>query len=130
MEQGITMFTLGVADLVASVDFYENKFDWKRSAMSQDNMIAFELGGIILSFFPRGELAKDANIHAEGSGFRSFTIAHSLTVEQAVDDLFAELKCKGVSVVKEPEKVFWDGYSGYIADSDGNLWEIAYNPFM
>ena len=37
---------------------------------------------------------------------------------------------KGVAIIKSPEKVFWGGYSGYIADPDGNLWEIAFNPFL
>jgi uncharacterized glyoxalase superfamily protein PhnB len=25
--------------------------------------------------------------------------------------------------------VFWGGYSGYFADPDGHLWEVAWNPF-
>jgi uncharacterized glyoxalase superfamily protein PhnB len=36
----------------------------------------------------------------------------------------------GVAIIKEPQKVFWGGYSSYIADPDGFLWEIAYNPFL
>jgi uncharacterized glyoxalase superfamily protein PhnB len=32
--------------------------------------------------------------------------------------------------VKPPQKAFWGGYSGYFADPDGYLWEIAFNPFM
>lgn len=47
------MLTLGVTDLILCSDFYENKFGWKRSPMSQGNMIAFELDGIILALFPR-----------------------------------------------------------------------------
>jgi uncharacterized glyoxalase superfamily protein PhnB len=31
-------------------------------------------------------------------------------------------------MVKVPEHVFWGGYSGYVADLDGHLWELAYNP--
>ena len=36
----------------------------------------------------------------------------------------------GARLVKKPEKVFWGGYSGYFADPDGYLWELAYNPMM
>ncbi|EJF08625.1 VOC family protein [Pontibacter sp. BAB1700] len=53
-----------------------------------------------------------------------------MSSEKEVDDLVAELAGKGVRVLKQPEKVFWGGYSSYIADPDDNLWEIAYNPFM
>ena len=130
MEQRITMISLGVADLELSIEFYENKLRWKRSAMSQGDLIVFELNGIILGLYPRDELAKDANIDNAGSGFRGFAIAHNLSSIELVDDLFEELENKGVAVVKKPEKVFWGGYSGYVADPDGNLWEIAYNPFM
>jgi uncharacterized glyoxalase superfamily protein PhnB len=31
--------------------------------------------------------------------------------------------------LKRPEKVFWGGYSGYYADPDGHVWELAKNPF-
>ena len=26
------------------------------------------------------------------------------------------------------QEVFWGGYTGYFADLDGQLWEVAYNP--
>jgi uncharacterized protein len=50
--------------------------------------------------------------------------------EKDVDELIQELKNKGVKIIKKPQKVFWGGYSSYIADPDDNLWEIAYNPFL
>ena len=130
MEQRITFLTLGVKDLKVSIDFYENKFGWQRSEASSENMIVYNLNGLLLSLYPREELAKDANMSPDGEGFRGFTMAHNLNSEQEVDNLFKELKAKNVRIVKAPEKVFWGGYSGYIADPDGNLWEIAYNPFL
>jgi len=36
----------------------------------------------------------------------------------------------GAKLVKAPEKVSWGGYSGYFADPDGHLWEVAHNPFF
>ena len=35
----------------------------------------------------------------------------------------------GATPLKAPEKVFWGGYSGYYADPDGHVWEVAQNPF-
>jgi hypothetical protein len=32
-------------------------------------------------------------------------------------------------LVKPGQRVDWGGYSGYFADPDGFLWEIAHNPF-
>ena len=31
-------------------------------------------------------------------------------------------------IAKEPQRVFWGGYSGYFTDPNGYYWEVAYNP--
>ena len=46
-----------------------------------------------------------------------------------MDQAFALALEAGAKKVKPPEKVFWGGYSGYFADPDGHLWELAHNPF-
>jgi len=130
MEQRIAIITLGVADLHVSADFYENMLGWKRSAMSSENIIFFELNGILLSLYDREALAEDATVDFAGNGFKGFTLAHNLGSEAEVDNLINDLRNKGVKIVKEPQKVFWGGYSSYFADPDGNLWEVAFNPYL
>lgn len=130
MEQRLTFITLGANDLDASVDFYENKFGWKRSEMSQDHIVLFELNGIILSVYSRIELADDAMVEPFGNGFKGFTLSYNVKSEKEVDDIIEDLRGKGVKIVKEPQKVFWGGYSSYVSDPDGTLWEIAFNPFL
>jgi uncharacterized protein len=130
MEQRITFMTLGVKDLKASIDFYENKFGWERSAMSNEDLILYGLNGIHMALYQRDELAKDATVDPAGDGFKGFTISHNVWSEKEVDDLINTLRNNGVQIIKEPQKVFWGGYSSYIADPDGNLWEIAYNPYL
>ena len=130
LDHRITFITLGVKDLQTSIDFYENCFGWKKSEMSSDNMVLFTLNGIHLALYPREALAEDALVSHEGMGFKGFTLAHNLWSEAEVDLAIEALREKGVTIVKEPQKVFWGGYSSYIADPDGFLWEIAYNPFL
>lgn len=130
MEQRLTFFTLGVRDLKTSIDFYESKFGWTRSEMSNNDIAFFQLNGIYLSLYPKEELAKDATVPFEGKGFPGFSLSYNTRSEQEVDDLINALRSKGVRIVKEPQKVFWGGYSSYIADPDGYLWEIAFNPFL
>lgn len=31
-------------------------------------------------------------------------------------------------MAKELQRAFWEGFSGYLADPDGYLWEVVYNP--
>ncbi|MBB6610396.1 VOC family protein [Pontibacter sp. Tf4] len=130
MEQRITLITLGVKNLQRSRDFYINTFGWKPLETSTESIVFFQLNGIQLALFPQESLADDAGVPADGSGFRGFSLAHNVRSEKEVDELVALLEAKGVRVLKHPEKVFWGGYSSYIADPDDNLWEIAYNPFM
>jgi uncharacterized glyoxalase superfamily protein PhnB len=130
MEQRMTFITLGVEDLNQSIDFYENKFGWKRSELSNESIIFYDLNGTHLALYDREELAKDVNVDPLGNGFRSFTMAYNTRSEKEVDDLIENLRKQGVQVIKEPQKVFWGGYSSYIADPDGNLWEIAFNPYL
>jgi catechol 2,3-dioxygenase-like lactoylglutathione lyase family enzyme len=130
MPQRITLITLGVADLKKSREFYENKFGWTALPNSSDDIVFFQLNGLQLSLFPAHALAEDAGVVGTGSGFKKFSLAINLRSEKEVDELFTQLKSKGVKTIKDPQKVFWGGYSSYVADPDDNLWEIAYNPYM
>lgn len=129
MEQRVTIIGLGVKNLKASTLFYEIKMDWKKMASSTNDITFFQLNGILLSLYPREKLAEDAQVDASGNGFKAFTLAYNTRSKEEVDALFEQLEKKGVKIVKPPEDVFWGGYSGYIADLDDNLWEIAFNPF-
>ena len=130
MEQRLTIIGLGVGNLATSNAFYEEKFGWKKLPSSNENISFFQLNGILLSLYPREKLAEDAQVSHEGTGFNAFSIAYNTRTKEEVDEVISTLKAKGVKVVKAPEEVFWGGYSGYIADPDDNLWEIAYNPYL
>jgi uncharacterized glyoxalase superfamily protein PhnB len=130
MDQRLTIITLGVSDLKKSIEFYEHNFGWKRLSSSTENIAFFSLNGIQLALFDKGELAKDATVDNDGKGFKGITIAYNTRSEVEVDEIIKRLKAKGVKIVKEPGKVFWGGYSSYISDLDGNLWEIAFNPYL
>ncbi len=130
MEQRLTIITLGVTDLKKATHFYQSKFGWKKSNSSNEHISFFTLNGILLSLYKQEELAEDAGVDANGNGFKGFTMAYNTTSEKEVDRLIEKLRDKGVEIVKEPQKAIWGGYSSYIADLDGNLWEIAFNPYL
>jgi catechol 2,3-dioxygenase-like lactoylglutathione lyase family enzyme len=76
MEQRVSIITLGVADLHRSRDFYE-RLGWRRSMAQAEGVVFFQAGGMALALYPRQELAKDANIAAEGQGFSGMSIAYN-----------------------------------------------------
>ena len=129
MKQKLSIVTLGVESIAKSKEFYEGILGFKPTKDSNDDVVFYDMGTMQLGLFQWEELAKDASVDKEGNGFRRFSIAHNEPDKKAVDALFVELKEKGVQIIKEPEDVFWGGYSGYFADPDGHLWEVAYNPF-
>jgi uncharacterized glyoxalase superfamily protein PhnB len=121
------MVTLGVADVARSTSFYES-VGWRRSSASQDDITFFSMQGSALGLFRREALADDAGVSAVGSGFRGVTLALNCADRAEVDAVFVEWVAAGAEPVKQPEAVFWGGYSSYVADPDGHLWEIAHNP--
>ena len=131
MEQHINYITLGVADLAESRRFYREVFCWQETADSNENIAFFQAGNaLLLALFGKAALAHDAQIPEQSSGFPRFTLAHNVGSEAEVDSLFAGFAAKNTNIIKAPQKVFWGGYSGYLADPDGFLWEIAFNPFL
>ena len=131
MEQHINYITLGVADLAESRRFYRDVFGWQETADSNENIAFFQAGNaLLLALFGKAALAHDAQIPEQSSGFPRFTLAHNVGSEAEVDALFAGFAAKNANIIKSPQKVFWGGYSGYLADPDGFLWEIAFNPFL
>ena len=130
MNQRLHLVTLGVRDFEKSKKFYEETLGWKPASASNGDVAFFQAGGVVFAIYPREKLAEDALTSAMGSGFAGFTLAHNAKSESEVDEIIADLKSKGVKIVKEPQKVFWGGYSSYFADPDGYLWEVAYNPFF
>lgn len=127
MEQRVSLITLGVSDLARSTAFYEG-LGWKRSMRNAGGVAFFQTGGMALALWPRGELAKDAGIKADGGGFTSFALAHNTRDRAEVDRVLIEAQSAGGRIVRPGKDAFWGGYTGYFADPDGFLWEVAWNP--
>ena len=130
MKQHLHLITLGVKDFKRSYEFYTKTIGWQPAIASQEDVAFFQTSGVVFAIYPRERLAEDALVSPEGSGFSGITLAYNAQSETEVDAIIADLKVKGVKIVKEPQKVFWGGYSSYFADLDNYLWEVAYNPFF
>lgn len=130
MRQKLTIITLGVNDLERSREFYQHGLGWEPSKASQDGIVFFDLGGVGLALYPMDELAKDATTSAKRSGFSGITLAHNARSVEEVDAVLQKAEQAGAKITKKAQKVFWGGYSGYFADPDGHLWEVAWNPFI
>lgn len=129
MKPRISMLTLGVRDLAASIRFYEQGLGLPRME-SPPEVAFFTLNGTWLALYGRDALAGDAGVAPDGSGFSGIAIAHNVDSEAAVDAVLDEAVAAGAKRVKPGQKTDWGGYAGYFADPDGYLWEVAHNPLF
>jgi hypothetical protein len=127
-EPRLSIVTLGVTDLEKARKFYE-ALGWTASPASQGDIVFFQLGGMALALYPRDALAEDACVDAEGGGFQGITLAYNVRSKQEVAVLLNVAEAAGGKILKPAQDVFWGGHSGYFADVDGHLWEVAWNPY-
>ena len=129
MDQRVSLITLGVADLDRACAYYA-ALGWRKAEESQPEIAFYQLQGQVLGLFPLTELAKDQGREEARLGLGAMALAHNLSNPEAVDCAYAQALAAGATGVKAPEKVFWGGYSCYVADPDGHVWEYAHNPFF
>ena len=125
--QRVTLVTLGVADLAAARAFYA-RLGWREHGATE-GVAFYQMNGMALALFGRDDLAKYQGRAGAVLGTGAMTLAQNFPTEAAVDAAYAAALAAGGTALKPPAKVFWGGYSGYWADPDGHVWEVAMNPF-
>lgn len=125
--KSITLITLGVADLERSRAFYA-ALGWQAHTV-EAGIVFIQLAGQVLALFGIDGLADDMKAPRGSLGHGAATLARNFGSEAEVDAAFDLALSAGAKPLKPPEKVFWGGYSGYFADLDGHVWEVATNPF-
>ena len=129
MHSHISILTLGVANVERATRFYE-RLGFAASGAGNEHVTFFKSHGVVLGIFGRAALADDAQVADSAPGFSGVSIAHNVASPADVDRVIAEAVAAGATLKKPGQKVFWGGYSGYFADPDGHLWEVAHNPFF
>lgn len=125
--QRVTLITLGVADLDRARAFYA-ALGW-RPATAAEGVVFYQMHGAVLALFGLADLAADQGRTDAPLGTGAMTLAQNFATLAEVDGAYALALAAGATALKRPEKVFWGGYSGYYADPDGHVWELAMNPF-
>lgn len=136
MKPRITLLTLGVDDLEASLRFYRDGL-----GLHTDGIVGreFEFGevaffslssGMTLALYPRKSLAGDSGLPLGPRSSTEFSIGHNVHSMDEVDAVMGQARQADAMIVKPAQETFWGGYAGYFNDPDGHLWEIAWNPQM
>lgn len=125
--QRVTLITLGVADLAAARAFY-GRLGWREHG-ANPGVAFYQMQGAVLALFGRDDLAADQGRTGAVLGTGAMTLAQNFATDAEVDAAYAAALAAGGTGLKPPARVFWGGYSGYWADPDGHVWEVAMNPF-
>jgi predicted lactoylglutathione lyase len=125
MEQRVTVITLGYRDYQRARDFY-TAMGWE-VRWTDDDVIFFQAGPMILSVWDREKLADDSGVQDSG-GWGGVTLGYNVNSPEEVDEVLAQAKAAGGAVPRPGGKTFWGGYSGIFVDPEGHPWEVAHNP--
>jgi catechol 2,3-dioxygenase-like lactoylglutathione lyase family enzyme len=142
MRPRIHVVTLAVTDLDRALTFYRDGLGFPTEGVigtefqgDEDTpagaTAVFQLDdGLMLSVYPRSELAKDSGVPLAGAKPGEFSIGHVVATRTEVDEVIAQAKAAGAAVTDQPRDRPWGIYSGYFQDPDGHLWEVIWNPAL
>jgi uncharacterized protein len=136
LQPHVSFITLGVAELARATRFYRDVLRLDLLPSSTTSVSFFDLGAIRLALYPQHLLAADAGVSAGindgGKGGPTFALAHNVGSATAVDALLDHVQRHasdyGCRLTRAGAPAAWGGYTGYFADPDGFLWEVAWNP--
>lgn len=134
----INAITLGVDDLERALAFYREGLGLSSPGIIGTRHPGDEVNpagaaamftledGLVLSLYPRTELAKDAGLPAGTTAGSGISIGHFVDRREDVDRVLELAARAGGRVIGEAHERPWGIYSGYFADPDGHLWEVIY----
>lgn len=134
MKPRITVITLGVNNLEASLRFYRDGLGFSTEGIVGKK---FEHGAVVfiqlqpglrLALWPRKSIGHDTGLSIGPISSTEMTLGHNVASRTEVDAVMAQAATAGADIIKAAHDTFWGGYSGYFQDPDGHLWEVVWNP--
>ena len=124
----LSIVTVGARDLPALRSFYE-RLGWVTNTSAGD-FAAFPLGGAVFTIYEIAKLAEEAGgleVPAPGT-FNGVTLAINVDKREGVDAAIDGAQAAGATLGAAPTDREWGGRSGYFADPENNVWEVAWLP--
>jgi predicted lactoylglutathione lyase len=129
LPQQISFVTIGARDVSTLRAFYR-ALGWVERPGSDDNFAAFDVGTTRLALYSLTQLREEAapDEAAPADGWNGVTFGVNVDTPSAVDEAYRLALAVGARAIAEPVTREWGGYSGYVADPEGNRWELAWAP--
>lgn len=136
MKPRVSVITLGVDDLDASLRFYRDGLGLATAGVvgtefEHGAVVFIELqAGVRLALWPRASIAHDTGMSVTSRSPTEFTLGHNVATRSQVDVVMEQAARAGATIVVPAKETFWGGYAGYFQDPDGHLWEVVWNPAL
>jgi catechol 2,3-dioxygenase-like lactoylglutathione lyase family enzyme len=139
VQAKIFFITLAVDDLERSVAFYRDGLGWPTDGIvgtefhdevtgAEGTIAFFKLdGGLLLGLYERANLAKDASLPPGPRSSTEFSLGLPAGSQEEVDNLLQHVQAAGGTLTAPAHMRPFGVYSGYFADPDGHLFEIAWD---
>lgn len=134
MQARISVITLGVLDLEASLRFYRDGLGFPSEGIMGEE---FEYGavafiqlqpGLKLALWPQRSIQQDTGLEPSPICPTQMTLGHNVYSPLEVDQAMAQAERAGAKIIKPAHTTFYGGYARYFQDPNGHLWEIIWNP--
>jgi catechol 2,3-dioxygenase-like lactoylglutathione lyase family enzyme len=126
MQQQISVITLGVAELARTRRFYVDGFGWK-PVFENEDVIFYQMNGFVFGTWLKTSLEQDVG-HGALPPAGACAIAHNVPSADQVQPVLDRLAQHGGRILRKADAPPHGGMRGYIADPDGHIWEVAWNP--
>jgi uncharacterized glyoxalase superfamily protein PhnB len=129
LDQRLSYLTLGARSMKRLRSFYA-ELGWVERPGSSDEFTTYDLGSTLLALYPLELLTREAapGEAPPSTSWSGVTLGINVGDRAAVDNAFQVAVAAGATPVATPIDREWGGYSGYIADPEGNRWEITWAP--
>ncbi len=127
MNAHVSAILLGVSDMERSKAFYVDGLGWEVENDWHISVFFVAHGGSKVGFYGRDGLADMVGADAPGSGFSGIVFNYVVRSEGRVDEVIAEARAAGATILKPAAALQWGGYGGTFADPDGYVWSVGYS---
>jgi catechol 2,3-dioxygenase-like lactoylglutathione lyase family enzyme len=124
----LSIVTLGARDMSVLRSFYRG-LGWPEMSSGDDTWTGFLLGGVLLSLAPLTDVTAEAAPGSpEPTEWSGVTLACTVRTRQEVDTSFEAAVAAGATPIAAATDRSWGGRSAFVADPEGNRWEITWSP--
>lgn len=127
MKAHVSSILLGVRNMEAAKRFYTEGLGWKIQSDYGISVFFESDGASPVGFYGREGLADQVGTSADGSGFSGLVLTYVVRSETRVDEVMAEAKKAGATILKPAGALPWGGYGGTFADPDGYVWSLGHS---